>query len=136
MADEQLAIMLQDEMFRKELQGAGLGGIFGGGGGGGSGGSGGSSGSNGNGAEGADAQVGVTGLPNMGILKGLSSLSEMSRRNLNNIAQKFRSRNSGGSTSTSESERVTEQVSLLHAQDEHDDDEEVIDFQAANKKNK
>ena len=121
MGDEQLAIMLQDEMFRKELQGAGLGGLIGGGSGGG-------------GA--APTQQG-SGIPDMGILKGLSSLSEMSRRNLNNLAQKFRSRNTAATTTSSAMDRGNESISLLHAQDLQDsDEEEVIDFQASNKKNK
>jgi hypothetical protein len=109
--DEQLALMLQDELFRKELQAAGgMAALLGS--------------ASGSESE-ADSIVGGDGklIPDMGILKGLSSLSQSARSNLNGIAQRFASR-----SSTSGEEAVDDGVSmsLLHSSDP---DEEVIDFQ-------
>jgi hypothetical protein len=127
--DEQLALMLQDEMFRKELRDAGMGSIFGGGGqrpadGGSSTGSTGSSGSSG-----SSSNL----IPDMGILSGLSSLSLGARRNLNNLAARFSSKKSPPVNGAGPLEGEGEvSMSLLHrdssARDDDEDDEEVIDF--------
>ena len=135
--DEQLAIMLQDELFRKELQQAGgMGAVLG------ARDSGRGTGDN-NGDSRADGDStlggGLTPLPDMGILKGLSSLSAGARSNLNGIAQRWNARGggTGGTSGAADSQVIGDGVSmsLLHSQEEHEEEEEVIDFQGGQKKN-
>lgn len=142
MGDEQLALMLQNELFRAEArqmlgrsypqqqhpqgqqhqhQQQGQQGQQGGGGGGG------------------HSQEGI---PDMGILKGLSSMSEQARRSLSQLAMRFQQSNgssgggngtgshsssNGGSSSSSSSSSSSQYAGLLGHADE-EDDEEVISF--------
>lgn len=66
-----------------------------------------------------------TGIPNLGIMSGLSSMSAAAKRNLSAIAKKFQS---NSSTEEGVSPRSSESRSLLHKHDDDDDDEEVVHF--------
>ncbi len=125
--DEQLALMLQDEMFRREVQNAdGMRAILGRG----------SatsrtddqtSGSRTGGGPSSDEPF----IPDMGILKGLSSLSSAARANVNGIAQRWiAGKKKSNNTTTEEIDGVS--MSLLHSHDPNE--EEVIDFQENKKR--
>jgi hypothetical protein len=124
LGDEQLAIMLQDEMFQRQVA-ASMGDDFvtrmrkGGfrssigspagqtGGTNGPSNSTGNSNGNGTGSSSNSGSIGG-GVPDMGIMKGLSSMSSGAKRNLNALAAKFESsRTGGGGISTANSKNPT-----------------------------
>lgn len=117
LADEQLAMMLQNEMFQREAQ-AVLGANY-------------PTRSNGNGtstgtsssASASSAHQGPNpeGIPDMGILKGLSSMGEQARRSLNNMALRFQAAH------PTQGDKKKEKSGLLSHADE--EEEEVINFQ-------
>ena len=124
LGDEQLAIMLQDEMFQRQVAAsmgddfvtrmrkggfrssigspAGQTGVT-------NGSSSSSSSSNGNGnGSGSNSNSGSMGsVPDMGIMKGLSSMSSGAKRNLKALAAKFESSRTGGGISTVNSKNPT-----------------------------
>jgi hypothetical protein len=118
LGDEQLAMMLQNEMFAREVEQAMGPGFL--------------SGFRRSPAQ--QQQQGPTdhipaststgtGIPNLGIMSGLSSMSAAAKRNLSAIAKKFQSSNS---TQEGVSPRSSESRSLLHKHDDDDDDEEEV----------
>lgn len=112
LADEQLAMMLQNEMFQREAQ-AVLGANYP------TRGHGGSTGSTG--ASAAQNGPHAEGIPDMGILKGLSSMGEQARRSLNNMALRFQAAH------PAQGDKKKETTGLLSHADE--EEEEVINFQ-------
>ena len=141
LGDEQLAIMLQNEMFQKQVA-ASMGDSFldsmrGGG-------RSSTSGNAGRGAEGGNGSgsrattSGGQGVPDMGILKGLSSMSEGAKRNLNALAAKFDKKSTTrASTSVPSagtgldnyeeaSPRSNDRRGLLEQNDDDDDEEEIV----------
>ena len=143
MADEQLALMLQNELFQREVRDA-LGDEFmynyirpqpnrpvGS-----------NSGIQANNTN--SNQGGNNSVPDLGILKGLSSVGETAKRTLSQLATKFKSSNSGSGNSGNSGEQygVTnamhrggsrekeqEMRSLVNSTDDDEDGAEVISFE-------
>lgn len=146
MADEQLALMLQNELFQREVRDA-LGDEFmynhirpqp-------------------NRPVGSNSEIQTHaahsnqgGVPDLGILKGLSSVGETAKRTLSQLATKFKSSNSksgsGNSSNTHEQYGVTnalhagsgrekeqEMRSLINNTDDDEDGAEVISFETTNR---
>ena len=149
MADEQLALMLQNELFQREVRDA-LGDEFmynyirpqpnrpiGS-----------NSGMQANNT--TTNQIGGNSVPDLGILKGLSSVGETAKRTLSQLATKFKSSNgsSNGSNSGNTSnqygvtnvmhrnggrEKEQEMRSLINHTDDDEDGAEVISFDTTNR---
>jgi len=100
LGDEQLALMLQNEMFQREARDM-LGVTFQRGGPGGVGPAGagaarpGTSGMPPRAAAATPGAAGSEGIPDLGIIKGLSTLSDQARKSLNGLALRFQARNQG-----------------------------------------
>ncbi len=145
MADEQLALMLQNELFQREVRDA-LGDEFmynyirpqpnrpaGT-----------NSGIQTNNT--ITNQSGGNSVPDLGILKGLSSVGETAKRTLSQLATKFKSSNSSNSGNTPDQYGVTnamhrngsrekeqEMRSLINNTDDDEDGAEVISFETTNR---
>lgn len=100
LGDEQLALMLQNEMFQREARDM-LGVTFQRGGPGGVGPAGagavrpGTTGMPPRSATATPGAAGSEGIPDLGIIKGLSTLSDQARKSLNGLALRFQARNQG-----------------------------------------